>query len=386
MALSCSPEVFTRYTRLAFSLGEEQSTDWQYEPTSEGFRTFTQLSDASPRSLTVCQRSLATQLGHECVYPTASHSSKATEGYLAVIPTIQHGDQLGQPTQGYYYHFQHGKLIHEYKLMGESRCDFFLTRSTSDALSDELMTGQGQRAIAVFWLQNSNLAVSQHLVYWPEKLTDLNGVNQEWLDKHGLALDVLALIKAGQGNPQDNPRYHHLSDCTYDYPARYLHGTKIVALHQRHVEPGLPVVNLREENIFRIGVFFDGTGNNDDNDQIKEDRGDKSRTNVARLFAAYPYEQGKSAKIYVSGVGTLDFADPVQRKAMVESGEDEEKITQATGRNYLLGSSGAMFKWQSLLRQLRREIYRLGEGYNDITHVVFDVIGFSEVQHLVATL
>ncbi len=71
-----------------------------------------------------------------------------------------------------------------------------------------------------------------------------------------------------------------------------------------------PVLNVKkvEEKILRIGVFFDGTGQNHLNDLYKETRGGvKSRTNVARLFEIYPLDDNSNA-IYVAGVGTVDGA------------------------------------------------------------------------------
>ncbi|MFA0347268.1 DUF2235 domain-containing protein [Vibrio sp. 10N.222.55.C6] len=149
-------------------------------------------------------------------------------------------------------------------------------------------------------------------------------------------------------------------------------------------------------------MFFDGTGANNKNDAYKEQRGNKSRSNVARLFAAYPQIQGESAKIYVSGVGTVDIEDDSQRPAIIDAEKDETGPEQALGvgaqqafgggfadaiagisgkvlLNYVDGENGAFYKWQSLLSQLQRTIDELEQSgsYNDITHIVFDVIGFS---------
>ncbi|WP_258184002.1 T6SS phospholipase effector Tle1-like catalytic domain-containing protein, partial [Vibrio splendidus] len=152
--------------------------------------------------------------------------------------------------------------------------------------------------------------------------------------------------------------------------------------------------------LFRIGVFFDGTGANDKNDAYKEQRGNKSRSNVARLFAAYPQIQGESTAIYVSGVGTVDIEDDSQRPSIIDAEKDETGPEQALGvgaqqafggdladaiagisgkvlLNYVDGENGAFYKWQSLLSQLRREIDLMGDKYDEFTHIIFDVIGFS---------
>lgn len=156
----------------------------------------------------------------------------------------------------------------------------------------------------------------------------------------------------------------------------------------------MPVVNLRPEKIFRIGVFFDGTGNNDKNDAYKERRGSKSRTNVARLFAAYPQVPGESAAIYVSGVGTTDIESESLRAALIDAGEDESDPAQAFGvdsanikgtegisflLSYLDGQNGAFYKWQVLLNGLRDIATDPSLGYIDANHIVFDVMALAVV-------
>jgi hypothetical protein len=145
-------------------------------------------------------------------------------------------------------------------------------------------------------------------------------------------------------------------------------------LEKRKVKKGLPLVNVKPERILRIGVFFDGTGQNNRNDTYKEDNGDKSRSNIVRLFEAYPEKMGESAKIYVSGVGTLDGA--WQTPAVIDRGEDESKASGAFG---LYDDNGAFQKWQTLLKELERinTALQLNGQYEYITHIAFDVFGFS---------
>jgi hypothetical protein len=146
----------------------------------------------------------------------------------------------------------------------------------------------------------------------------------------------------------------------------------LLPLRQRLVKKGLPLVNIKPERILRIGVFFDGTGQNEKNDEYKETRGDKSRTNIARLFEAYPEKTGESAKIYVSGVGTLDGA--WQTPEVIDNGKDESKLASAFG---VYDDNGAFQKWQILVKELNRIISLLGSDYQTITHLAFDVFGFS---------
>ncbi|MGO2233972.1 MAG: phospholipase effector Tle1 domain-containing protein [Marinomonas sp.] len=154
----------------------------------------------------------------------------------------------------------------------------------------------------------------------------------------------------------------------------FAYGAPLLPLEQRKVKKGLPLVNVKPEHILRIGVFFDGTAQNNRNDAYKEEHGDKSRTNIARLFEAYPEKTGESAKIYVSGVGTVDGA--WQTPQMIDEGKDESRLSGATG---LYDDNGAFQKWQTLLDQLQQIIVDLidKKRYQSITHFSFDVFGFS---------
>ncbi|WCN09608.1 T6SS phospholipase effector Tle1-like catalytic domain-containing protein [Marinomonas mediterranea] len=146
--------------------------------------------------------------------------------------------------------------------------------------------------------------------------------------------------------------------------------------HQWHYEAG-PDHSLPERT-FRLGVFFDGTGQNRINDEYKEKRGDTSRTNVARLFELYPIIPGRSDKIYIQGIGTRDLDDltPEARAAIIDEGDDLCLNSSVSG----FGDEGSVYcKWQLLLKSYRKLIKSLSdEGhYHAITHIEFDVFGFS---------
>ncbi len=328
------------------------------------------------------------------------------EAFMAVMPAVQFGDRLCLPTQGYYYHFVDGQLIQEYQILGNQKSGFCPTYSDATALSDDLRSPTPQSAIALFWRKAGVEVANQYLVYRLAKLTseELAEVSADWLEHHGLAMNIADLLNAGAGIEQDNPRYHAPMSATYQHSGRLLHGTQMVALNNASaMSKGIPVVNLKPEKIFRIGVFFDGTGQNDKNDAYKEQRGNKSRTNVARLFAAYPQNKGESTKLYVSGVGTLDIEDDSQRPALIDAHQDETALEQAFGVDinhipgleawliatfgaagylgglYAQGKTGAFYKWQSVLTQLKAQITDLIQSgdYEKITHLAFDVIGFS---------
>lgn len=216
--------------------------------------------------------------------------------------------------------------------------------------------------------------------------------------------------------PASEPKdYQCLEACAYDYHRPSfsnqnrprLAGSTLYPLTGEDVVPSsLPVAKIKRipQRTLTIGVFFDGTGQNAKNDEYKETHGDKSRTNIARLFDAYPQEAGKSDAIYVSGVGTVDKADG--DTSFIDRGEDETSLAQALGVELMdvltskqkwlavqpqlasvlteaarqkLEKTSALYKWQSLIKQLQVIIQKLiqSESYQTITHIQFDVFGFS---------
>ena len=78
------------------------------------------------------------------------------------------------------------------------------------------------------------------------------------------------------------------------------------------------------------------------------------------------------------GVGTLDLDEKSEeeRKKIIDAGDDMLSASLATG---LFDAGSAFVKWQSLLRDLKSIIDDLSKKgvYKDITHLAFDVFGFS---------
>ena len=149
-----------------------------------------------------------------------------------------------------------------------------------------------------------------------------------------------------------------------------------------------------QERVFRIGVFFDGTGQNLYNDIYKETHGNKSRSNIGRLYQAYPAAEGEIARIYVSGVGTFDLVpkemSPEEIHARIDAGTDEVGTGEAFAIapedlvtehivpiKYLEEKTGGFYKWQSLLKQLHDRLTDARNQYDEVTQVEFDVFGFS---------
>jgi uncharacterized protein (DUF2235 family) len=213
-------------------------------------------------------------------------------------------------------------------------------------------------------------------------------------DKNPGALKIGDTLRAKQ-TAEEQPVVFEQFECPPEAPSTYnnphnshyvcseksitvTNSAPVLPLEKRKVKKGLPLVNIKPERILRIGVFFDGTANNKTNDAYKEKYGDHSRTNIARLFEAYPQKLGESDKIYVSGVGTLDLDEKPEdeRKAIIDAGDDMFSASLATG---LFDAGSAFIKWQSLLTQLKKIITQTKDKdiYQDITHIAFDVFGFS---------
>lgn len=121
----------------------------------------------------------------------------------------------------------------------------------------------------------------------------------------------------------------------------------------------------------RVGVFFDGTGNNQSNAMARGGKGASyanALSNVALLHALYP-AQGASAdgtmafmSRYVEGVGTL-------------AGEADQVYASATGG----GRTGAAARVAEALTGLAEQLLRWCQAHPQarVERVEFDVFGFS---------
>ncbi len=120
----------------------------------------------------------------------------------------------------------------------------------------------------------------------------------------------------------------------------------------------------------RIGVFFDGTGNNRHNAALRasapsyqQDSYGNDKSNIAKLFELYPpaasTANGAMARVYVDGVGTL-------------GGQPDTLLDKVTG----MGETGMHAKFQHATQQVAAQIEALGSGVK-VSHVRFDLFGFS---------
>ncbi|MEF1256621.1 phospholipase effector Tle1 domain-containing protein, partial [Vibrio sp. M260112] len=487
--IACSDDAFHRNVGCSFVLAQTTNEvllgRWRETKIKEGTRYTLFTAFDEPKKLVgeVASKSLGLS-PRQPVKVRPIGSGVAQEGFIPVFPAVQLGERLGFPTHGFYYHFHNGKLIQEYRILGDKNWGFYATHSMHHRLDPERGYNQNQNAILVLWKLGGKVVEGQHLVYLERQITrdELDNLSEEWLNEHGVKLDVPQLLEATKqpiikraesekpAEPQPQPvkhivqtdletgmretwmkiakqyglapkallelnpqydadpmslsvgdslnvekqqplsiekepvyeippespkRFNQPLNTFYGYTGHYLADTSIVSINnERLVEKDIAVVNLKkiEEKILRIGVFFDGTGQNHLNDLYKETRGVKSRTNVARLFEIYPLDDDTN-KIYVAGVGTVDGA--WQNPTLIDEGKDEVDLAQAfgvspnnlektytfidTAYNLIADDTGAFYKWQNWTKQFYEIITDLirQQKYQAITHIEFDVFGFS---------
>ena len=388
--------------------------NWTASPTTYGTKYTLKTDSNEPHHLNfrAAKNTMGLSLKNVTMVPLGS--GKVNDAFIPIMPTVQFGERLGFATTGYLYHFKGNTLVQKYQWNGDETFS-----PMPDNIADYTFR-HARMSLLVYWKIAGKVVKDQYLVYRAESLSaeEVNQVSPEWLEQHGVHLDIDALLKVTQTpqlerdnyekesikaditthtviedpntqqwetwadiakqyglsakellnqNPSynDNPQALKVGDVltitqneaeapvvferfegppeapsTYNSAQNshyvsdkkrftFAYGAPLLPLEQRKVKKGLPLVNLKPERILRIGVFFDRTAQNNRNDAYKEEHGDKSRTNIARLFEAYPQELGKSAAIYVSGVGTVDGA--WQTPQMIDEGKDESRLSGATG-------------------------------------------------------
>lgn len=201
--IACSDDAFHRNVGCSFVLA--QTTEevllgrWRETKIKEGTRytIFTAFDEPKKLVVEVASKSLGFSPSQPVkVRPIGS--GVAQEGFIAVIPAVQVGERLGFPTHGFYYHFHNGKLIQEYRILGDKNWGFYATHSMHHRLDPERGYNQNQNAILVFWKLGGKVVEGQHLVYLERQITreELDNLSEEWLNEHGVKLDVPKLLEA----------------------------------------------------------------------------------------------------------------------------------------------------------------------------------------------
>ncbi|ELH0900990.1 LysM peptidoglycan-binding domain-containing protein [Vibrio cholerae] len=199
--IACSDETFKQNIGCAFELAKTKQEPvvgrWETERTDNGTKYTAYTAFDEPKKLVVKVASSSMGIGvPESVQVKPIGSGVVREAFIPVVPSVQLGERLGLPTEGYYYHFYNGRLVQEYKLLGNGKWAFYATRSTHEQLNDEQGYNVYQSAILVYWKLEGKDVENQHLIYLEQQITreELDNLNDDWLAQHGIKLDVNELL------------------------------------------------------------------------------------------------------------------------------------------------------------------------------------------------
>ncbi|HFG2224324.1 TPA: LysM peptidoglycan-binding domain-containing protein [Vibrio cholerae] len=201
--VACSDETFRKSVGYAFELAKTQQESligsWQAQATEHGTKYTANAAFDEPKKLVAKVASNALGISvPENVQVKPIGSGVVREAFIPVVPSVQLGERLGLPTEGYYYHFYNGRLVQEYKLLGNGKWAFYATRSTHEQLNDEQGYNIYQSAILVYWKLEGKDVENQHLIYLEQQITreELDNLNDDWLAQHGIKLDINELLAA----------------------------------------------------------------------------------------------------------------------------------------------------------------------------------------------
>ncbi len=201
--VACSDETLRKSVGYAFELAKTQQEAligrWQTEATEHGTKYIAHTAFDEPKKLIAKVASNALGISvPDNVQVKPMGSGVVREAFIPVVPSVQLGERLGLPTEGYYYHFYNGRLVQEYKLLGNGKWAFYATRSTHEQLNDEQGYNIYQSAILVYWKLEGKDVENQHLIYLEQQIAreELDNLNDDWLAQHGIKLDINELLAA----------------------------------------------------------------------------------------------------------------------------------------------------------------------------------------------
>ncbi|MUK94793.1 LysM peptidoglycan-binding domain-containing protein, partial [Aliivibrio fischeri] len=133
------------------------------------------------------------------IKPVKKGNTSHTESFIPIKPSVQIGERLGWPTEGYFYHFIDDVLLNEYKILGSNKWAFSVTASTNKLLTDALLSEQVMTTILLPFKINGEIVERQHILYKREKITKEqwdNDINADWLDEHACLLNMKDVVSA----------------------------------------------------------------------------------------------------------------------------------------------------------------------------------------------
>ena len=200
--IACSQDSARRASNCHFILAKTKNEvelgRWVETKTEHGTRYTIQTAFDEPKRLVaqVASRPMGISPTHPVKVRNIG-AQVANEGFIPVTPTVQLGERLGFPTEGFYYHFHDSQLVQEYRLLGDGRWSFYATLSRHQRLDPERGYNTDQSAILVFWKLGSKVVENQYLVYLERQITrdELDNLTEEWLNEHGVKLDIPQLLE-----------------------------------------------------------------------------------------------------------------------------------------------------------------------------------------------
>ncbi|OOE58101.1 T6SS effector antibacterial DNase [Salinivibrio sp. IB282] len=201
--IASSDKVFSKTVGCKFQLAKTQQEgvkdDWQTARTEHGtkYTTYTAFNEPKKLIAKIASASMGISVP-EPVQVKPIGSGIIQEAFIPVTPSVQLGERLGLPTEGYYYHFYQKRLVQEYKLLGDGKWQFYATRSKHDRLNQAQGFNRYQSAILVYWKIGGKEVEDQHLVYLKAPLTRdlLDNLDDEWLEENGIKLSINELLAA----------------------------------------------------------------------------------------------------------------------------------------------------------------------------------------------
>ncbi|WP_120513634.1 LysM peptidoglycan-binding domain-containing protein [Photobacterium salinisoli] len=211
VAFACRAELYRQYVKpyLSLQLNQtaEEGTRSQWSEKAQGQHTHVscEVSKQEEKTFRASWRdSPLVTLGADGVLPHDKSAAVIQEAFVPVRPAIQMGEQLGLPTKGYLYHFLEGRLISEYRCMGETYPRFQVTQSRPEAMYPEPAIDRPLEFILALWQRNGQTVQDQYLLYSQEALTDdvIKSVDTVFLDQHGVKLDMQQIIPLTENGRQ----------------------------------------------------------------------------------------------------------------------------------------------------------------------------------------
>lgn len=201
--ITCSQDSARRASNCHFILAKTKNEvelgRWVETKTEHGTRYTIQTAFDEPKRLVaqVASRPMGISPTHPVKVRNIG-AQVANEGFIPVTPTVQLGERLGFPTEGFYYHFHDSQLVQEYRLLGDGRWSFYAALSRHQRLDPERGYNTDQSAILVFWKLGGKVVENQYLVYLERQITrdELDNLTEEWLNEHGVKLDIPQLLEA----------------------------------------------------------------------------------------------------------------------------------------------------------------------------------------------